>query len=627
MYNTSAEYKAAINSPQRELRLRLSLTIDGEMQTLTESDIEAGSLSITTQCMNKGFSLGGTSAADLSVSLNNRDRRWNDVRLDGAIVEPWCGIVLQDKTVYWVPMGVFIIDKPGRPYSTVNLKGADKMILLDQSLSITGITYPTTPRSLLTAIAQATGITIDPSTFQAPNIDKQILVQPSGKPSCRDAVAEIALLAGGYARMNRGGALEIVTLSRPDHAGAREMPVGSRKNFIKTSDVITITGMEYEGLEWGSMDYAVQIQRLNLLDPEKVETALAPVWEAIRGFTYTAYTSDYYGDPSLEAGDFVHHLTADQESVLSLITRHTYRHGRLSRMQADGKSASAQGYTSARSRELSQAVQAVEYELGRQMTAYEQGSLSLSQMMGQMLGVHFTEQTNEDGSKQYWFHNLPELGESQTIWHFDGQALRFSDDGGGTWSGIDASSNLVVKTIQTIGINAEWINLQHGNLASFVDDAGNRITEAETNITSISTEQIILSQTVGQLEDELVAIDGKYEGAITPIQESITNIRQGQIDLTTRVTNLDGEQGEVARIDESVATLRSDLIAVSEKQTAMEVGQGNLIMNPTYGTGDNVEEAFWATGLTWVEAQRRRITWGAVKAAGKTWDQAKRGDV
>lgn len=636
MYDTTSDFMEAINKQSRELTIEIKLTtLEGQEFTLTDQDIEAGSFQITTQCMNKGFELGSVSAGDLAVTLDNRDERWNNIALEGAKLEPKCGVRVRSGLFEYIPMGVFIIDSPSRPYSALSLKATDQMILLDRDLSQAGVAFPTSPRTLLLAIETLCGVTISPDTLSLPNFDEIMIVDPQSDITCRDALSQIALLSAGFARFNRNGILEIVPLQQPNLENSRTMNVGSRKNLKVTTEQIQVTGMIYEGLSWGSNEYALRIKRLSILDPNKAQSALTYVWEQIMYFHYTGFTSDYYSDPSIDVGDGIYHVPFTGAPFLSIVTKHSYRHGRLSLLMGEAKSAQAQGYISKTTRELTEAVKAVEIEIGRRVTAYERGQDELSNLMGSMLGVHMTIETDDDtGAKAYLFHDKPTLEESSDLWRFDGGALAHSSDGGATWDlGLTSSSNLIIKMIQAIGIEAEWIHLQQGTLASYADETGARITQAETNITEITDSHIRLTETVGQHTQELQAVDDKIDDKFVPIEEKITTIEPALVSLEGRVALFDGEGLEdgtknyQTHVSERFIEVSQEIEALALKQTSLEMGQGNLLMNPSFGTGSEPDGAFWYSGLTWGEAKVRGLTYGTAKASGKTWGDAKLGRV
>lgn len=459
MYNVSDAFNEAVQANTRELHVKVTMLTVDQTYELEAEDLEANSLTVTSSNMSKGFMLGGVIADSLSLALNNRDSRWNDVLLDGVTLIPYCGFKLADESIEYVPMGVFIVDDPGRPYASVQLKAADRLILLDEPLSKITLTYPATFRQMLQAVAQLCNLTVTAATLALPIMDYTV-VEPiaDNKMTCRDVVSEMAVMAGGWARMTRTGELEIVELTAPDVDAAYQMPFGSRKSFKQSADALIITGMTYGDLKWGTSDYPLEIKKLSLLADGDVQQVLGLVWQKVDGFTWTPYTADYYGNPALDAGDIVLHTIRNNVQVLSMITKHTYKHGGNCQMAAEGKSRSVNKYKAQNERRLANIAAEVTHDLGGQLSTYQQATAMLADMLGLMVGVYRTVETLSDGSQIYYYHDQPTLAGSMEIWKFNGQVLAWSNDGGQTWpSGVTIDSKLIIRQIEAEGLNADWI--------------------------------------------------------------------------------------------------------------------------------------------------------------------------
>jgi hypothetical protein len=87
--------------------------------------------------------------------------------------------------------------------------------------------------------------------------------------------------------------------------------------------------------------------------------------------------------------------------------------------------------------------------------------------MAQSFGVFKTQEVLEDSSIVSYLHDAPTLEKSKTIWKMTRDAFAVSTDGGKTWNaGLDASGNVLVNVLSTIGIEASWINVQNLNALS-----------------------------------------------------------------------------------------------------------------------------------------------------------------
>lgn len=579
MYNASAEFQTMALNETRELVIKATLQTTTDTYQLTAEDFEQGKFSVKDSCMSKGFELGTATARSCSLELNNRDGKWDNVTLDGATLTPYCGYILSTGTEF-VPMGVFIIDEPGRPYSSLQLKATDRMILLDEPLQDVDIGWPATHRTLISAIAQHCNVPLAGSVLDLLSME-YIIPEPADldKLTCRDAVGELALMACGFARFSRTGYLEIIQIKKPSYNAYKEahvMPVGSRKNFKQLTDPIEITGVKYENTIWGSNEYAIEIKPLSLIDENNLENIVGYVANLVVGFQYVAYTADYYGNPALDSGDIVLHQTKDGREILSLITQHNYVHGGTCKMVAEGTSSAAVNYKSANERRMTLIASQATEPLQHNLNSYQQSTAILNDLVGRMLGVYRTEETLEDGSVKYWFHDQQSLEESQIIWGFNGVALTYSSDGGNTWSGIDAESDTVIaKVVSALQIRASQLIIDQGSdLANQLDEKANKTVIDELGITIT----------------ENTTIDGE------PLTYHMEQVLDGLASMESQIT-------------------------------ALEYGGGNMVRNPQLGDGSNPASDWWSYGNTYQEVEAKKITWGAVKAANKTWQDAKDGGI
>lgn len=222
MINTSAQFKEAIRSSSRELSIKATLSSAAGTIELTPEDIEGGSLSIRSSIISGEFGLGSVDASDLTITLDNRTGRWDEFKFNGAMIEPYCGVKVADGNFEYVHMGKFIIDRPGRPYSIIQLQASDRMILLDVPLKQAAISFPANHRQILDAISHRCGVPLHSSISGIANIGHVVEVEPDGDMTCRDAVSEIAGMAGGYATITRDGYLAIKRIAHPPVAGKRK---------------------------------------------------------------------------------------------------------------------------------------------------------------------------------------------------------------------------------------------------------------------------------------------------------------------------------------------------------------------------------------------------------------------
>lgn len=112
-------------------------------------------------------------------------------------------------TYEFVPLGVFIVDRPNVPDDiTVSFECNDLMTLFDKDM-IT-LTYPITFKGILDSLCQHVGITNGTTTF--PNSTATLTAKPKEFDNCtmRDVIKWVAEAAGSVAKIDRDGQLKML---------------------------------------------------------------------------------------------------------------------------------------------------------------------------------------------------------------------------------------------------------------------------------------------------------------------------------------------------------------------------------------------------------------------------------
>lgn len=114
----------------------------------------------------------------------------------------------------FAPVGIFVVDRPDIvQVDIIDITASDRMVLFDEELpSMTdlGITFPTTIGDIAQALCDYVGVTLATQTFL--NSDLAVSSRPRqfDNRTMREVLKWIAEAAGGFARFNRYGQLEIV---------------------------------------------------------------------------------------------------------------------------------------------------------------------------------------------------------------------------------------------------------------------------------------------------------------------------------------------------------------------------------------------------------------------------------
>ena len=102
----------------------------------------------------------------------------------------------------------------------------------------------------------------------------------------------------------------------------------------------------------------------------------------------------------------------------------------------------------------------------------------LEKAMKEQVGLYPVIKTLDDGSKVYYMCDHQTLEESQVVFELNGKGWAVSTDGGNTWNaGLLVDGTMITKILDSIGINADWINT---GAFTVLDSDGNIMFKADT---------------------------------------------------------------------------------------------------------------------------------------------------
>lgn len=102
----------------------------------------------------------------------------------------------------------------------------------------------------------------------------------------------------------------------------------------------------------------------------------------------------------------------------------------------------------------------------------------LEKAMKEQVGLYPVIKTLDDGSKVYYMCDHQTLEESQVVFELNGKGWAVSTNGGTTWNaGLLVDGTMITKILNSIGINADWINT---GAFTVLDSDGNIMFKADT---------------------------------------------------------------------------------------------------------------------------------------------------
>jgi hypothetical protein len=211
------------------------------------------------------------------------------------------GLTLPDESVEYVSIGKFTVENAVRKNNTITLNCVDRMYKAEKDY-VSDLMYPTTLGEILQSACDQAGIELATTTFA--NSDYIVPNEPVFEGvTCRKVFAQVAELAGGYAKINRLGQLEIVTLGNEsvrditkDHYFDLKINEVAEASIDK---VIVKVGEETATKGDGKNIYTV-VDNMFVQDPNNVVDAL---YNVLKNVSYTACDVNFQGDFSLDLGD------------------------------------------------------------------------------------------------------------------------------------------------------------------------------------------------------------------------------------------------------------------------------------------------------------------------------------
>lgn len=328
--------------------LDIIVTVDGKDYQATEINslnYDAGAFT--------GYTLGIGSTYENSVTIEFSSVV--EAFKQGLTVLPKIGILVNGKFEY-TKLGTFIISEVNRDRNNnlTTIKALDQMCKLEGQYKPT-VSDMASPLDIIADIANQGGVTVNTGELQhlptLPNI-KKIEGQ-----TLRTAIGWVAQLYGGFAAFDRDGKLTIRTTASPDYTitPGEYQQGGLTKNEVsyKTGGIKVTVNTKKTDDSGQEVDDTTTLQagettgsQIELTNDSMTSDLLTTVWTGIKDITYYPYTLNWFGNPNLEAGDWVT-LTDTQGNQFNVpVNQYTmsFNGGLESTISATQSSSTAGGY-------------------------------------------------------------------------------------------------------------------------------------------------------------------------------------------------------------------------------------------------------------------------------------------
>lgn len=514
MINTSNEYKKVMKGSRNyivELRIQFA---DGTTMKVENDRIVNNSLKLEDAVSNNGsFDIGAAIINQLKVSLFNGDGYFDDYDFEGALIQPYIGIILSETTEY-LRKGVFIVDEAVFANAVINLEALDMMTRFERPYSESRLVYPATLNEIVRDACDNCSVSLGTTRFD--NDDYEVLNRPEDEAlTFREVISYAAQIAGCFARCSNAGKLELKwydfaafekmdaldggTFKRDGDAAYYDGDTRDGGQFTESSsgdwadgglfqnmggyhhiyringksintDDVVITGIRVtvksrnktetdtdEEYLYGQEGYVLTVDDNEMIQEGQAQQVADYLGKKIVGIRFRPLTVSALADPSAEAGDIAYVSDMKGNSYQTVLTNVSFTMGGLEKYTCDAKSSqknSAARYTSA-----TKAVVEARRNAKSELDNYGKSVQQMNQLAANTLGFYYTEIRQEDGSVVTYRHDKPALQESRIIYKSGVDGFFISTDGGETYSsGFDKDGNAVMNILSVIGINADWID-------------------------------------------------------------------------------------------------------------------------------------------------------------------------
>ena len=307
MLTQSKEVQNAWRASQRTLDIKV--TIDGKTYGATDVNslkYDSGAYSGDT------FAIGSTYSNTVQIEFSHLIE---GLKL-GMEVRPSIGIKTSSGYVY-EPLGVFIISseiKMDRNNNLTTVSASDRFCGLEGTY-VSKLTYPAKVLDVIAEICAQSGVKAN--TDDLARLPHQAdLSAPITGQSYRKALGWIAQLYVGYALFDRQGLFTIRTISEPNYeldpsqyeqAGLTKNEAAYKINGIQCQVTLTTKTRDGESTEETKNYQAgdatgsqIKLEN-NIMTPQR----LNDIWEQLKDITFYPFSLNWFGNPAVEAGDWL----------------------------------------------------------------------------------------------------------------------------------------------------------------------------------------------------------------------------------------------------------------------------------------------------------------------------------
>lgn len=610
MISVSAEFLATMQERSNFYADAVVTLSDGSIIKLGKDSFVANGNKLLDGAGVSGLPLGVAVQRMAQLEIFNDNEQYSSVDFQGAEIALKLKFDLSETTEN-IDIGLFTVLEPATYGETITITAVDAMYKADKPF-VSGAVYPVSLSSLFIEACDQAGLTFASAVF--PNSDFVVSSPPPEGSTCRNVIGYIAMLAGGNARINRHGNVEIVpwdflesterthlsggtfsswdnensvdggdfsdTVNESAISGGSFSPwtVGYGADFEQGMHVfddwnelrtdindIIITGLQTQAertdedgnsytqtIQLGADGYVITVENPIIAGVE--EDALELIGANIVGARFRKFDGEYRAYPLAEFMDTVTLYDRRGNSYASVITDIEFVF--LGSAYFSNSAESALTVNSSFTTPESRAVIAARKLVATERTAREAAIGRLEQNLENASGLYTSDVIQEDGSVVRFLHDKPEIANSVTVIKITSNGIGVSNDGGETYPyGITVDGETIMRLISAEGISADWIR---SGALTITDDEGNVVFSADKDTNTISFSAIdsvsaVINSNKEETDSRLDALQDLAEGNASDIQAANTNAQTNAKNLEDSIVAL--EQRVSAQISSNAAEI------------------------------------------------------------------------
>lgn len=214
------------------------------------------------------------------------------------------GILCEDGSYEFIPMGKFNAEKPETTDYEINVTAYDNMVLAERTYN-SQLTYPTTTTAVIKEICNAIGVSfateIESITINNPSSDEGVSNAAFAGYTMREAIGYIAGLYGKFAIFNRLGQLEFRWYEDSNY----DVKLSKTYSFTKDEQDYSIDQLIVLQSQETTFKAGSGVNGISCSNPFATQSIVDAIYQKIGGFTFRKGTVKFLGDCRIDPWDIV----------------------------------------------------------------------------------------------------------------------------------------------------------------------------------------------------------------------------------------------------------------------------------------------------------------------------------